>query len=109
MMLVVIAVTSRQRAVWRNHQKGDHTEDSAGCSATSAECTKSLCCSSASARCDRRAAFHHAQCRSDKAACVPWEERATAWNGSALWLCPGWEECASAWAECTLSRCGAAP
>ena len=111
MMLVVIAVTSRQRAVWRNHQKDDHTEDSAsdnaapGCSESSAECTQSLCCSSAAARCDRRPEFHHAQCRSDKAACVPWEERATAWNGSALWLCPGWEACASAWAECTLSRC----
>jgi len=110
MMLVVIAVISRQRAVWRNHQKGDQTEDSAhdaapGCSATTAECTQSRCCSSAAARCDRRPEFHHAQCRSEKAACVPWEERATAWNGSALWLCPGWEACASAGAECTLSRC----
>ena len=102
MMLVVIAATSRQRAAWRK----DNVDDAApACSATKADCTQSLCCSNAAARCDRRPEFHHAQCRSEKAACVPWEERATAWNGSALWLCPGWEACASAGAECTMSRC----
>ena len=107
MLVTQLQVLSRQRAVWRAHHKVAHAEDALnvgapGCSASSSECTQSLCCSSPAARCVRRPDFHHAQCRNDKTPCVPWEERAT---DSSAWLCPGWEACAAAWAECTLSRC----
>ena len=108
-MLLALQALSRQRAVWRHHTDAINRDDGApGCSATSSECTQSLCCSNSAARCDRRPDFHHAQCRSEKAPCVPWDERATALNGSTLWLCPGWEACAAAWSECTLSRCSGA-